>query len=208
MKRLQRWSRILASWTFVAGLTGVSGICYAQEGDKPPDFESFGTGSVFWMLFKVIGFLVIIIGIFLAIIKIVAQKNRGFHAGRSIKPLGGLGVGPNKSVQVVQIGRSLYVLGVGNDVELISKIDDPDEIEEIVSRIHSNVSGAGNGFPTVMEWWKGIRVRKNSTSEEWEDASSFQAVFQEKMQRLASRQKKVDEMIARENQDERLNDKP
>lgn len=188
------------------GLT--AGACYAQLDDGPAGFTSGSSSSIYWMMFQVILFLVVIIGIFLLIMKMVSKKNKMFQSGRSIKSIGGLGLGQNKSVQLVQIGRCLYVLGVGNDVGLVAKIEDPEEIQYIIEHFHANAPADFKGFPTLTEWMKRWTGKK-SHSEDLDVTSSFQAVFQEKMQRMANRQQQVEELIGQdhETQNERLNDK-
>jgi len=199
--------RVTAAALSAAGYVATAGACFASAEEQQPGFAA-DTGSTAWMLMRIVLFLIIIIGIFLLIMRVVAQKNRMFQSGRSIKSIGGLGLGQNKSVQVVQIGRSLYVLGVGNDVELVSKIDDPEEIQYIFDHLHTAGSGDFKGFPTVGEWFKKL-IGKERHSEDLDVTPSFQAVFQEKMQRIASRQKKVDELMGQEQEsyNERLNDK-
>jgi len=178
---------------------------FADTGNTTP-FGDGGSGSVYWMLVKVIGFLAVIIAIFLFIMKFVAQKNRAFHSGRSIKPIGGLSLGQNKSVQVVQIGHSVYVLGVGTEVQLVDRIDDPEEIAYIEDNAYAG-GAAGQGFPSMGEWLKKL-TNKTPKTEEWDvpSSSSFQAVFQEKIQRLSNRQKQVEELMVRQSQEERLKD--
>ncbi|WP_438446905.1 flagellar biosynthetic protein FliO [Gorillibacterium sp. sgz5001074] len=207
MKR--RTKRLMAAATFMASCGAYAGVCYAQSGDGKieglPDTGS--PADTFWMLAKVVAFLIIIIGIFLLIMKVVAQKNKMFHSTRSIKSIGGLGLGPNKSVQVVQIGRSLLVLGVGNDVELVSKIEDPEEIQYILDHIQPG-PGDFKGFPSMGEWLKRWGKRQDAP-EDMDVTPSFQAVFQEKMQRIANRQQKVDEVMGRGQQNpyDRLSDR-
>jgi flagellar protein FliO/FliZ len=202
--------RFLTAVTFVTGVGVIAGGDYAlAEAQLPgePTLRS-SDASTFGMMVKVVLFLIVIIGIFLLIMKVISQKNKMFQSGRSIKSIGGLGLGQNKSVQLVQIGRSLYILGVGNDVELVSKIDDPDEIQYIIEHLHSG-SGDFKGLQSLGGWMKKL-TKQQEHPEDLDMTPSFQAVFHEKMQRLANRQKKVDEMMGYdlEEQNARLKDKP
>lgn len=199
--------RLLASGAFTALYVVAAETCFAGTDDGVPDFSS-STGSVYWMLFKVVGFLIVIIGIFLLIMRLVSQKNKLFQSGRSIKPIGGLGLGQHKSVQLVQIGKSLYVLGVGNDVNLVAKIDDPDEVQYIVEHFHAGASGEAGVFPGWGDWLKRV-AGKREPSEDLDVTPSFQAVFQEKMHKMANRKQQVDELMKQDHEitNERLNDK-
>lgn len=206
----KRTKRLTAAATFAACYGAYAGVCSAQTGDGKLDglTEASSSGDTFWMLVRVVFVLIVIIGIFLLIMKVVAQKNKMFQSARSIKSIGGLGLGPNKSVQVVQVGRSLLVLGVGNDVELVAKIDDPEEIQYILEHMQPS-AGDFRGFPTIGEWFKRT-VRRQGDPEDLDVTPSFQAVFQEKMQRIANRQQKVDEVMGRDpdHNNERLKERP
>lgn len=197
---------LFAAAASVAWYGFAAGACYAAEGD---DLTFDSSGSIYGMLFKVIAVLAVIIVIFLIIMKMLSQRNKVFQSGRSIKSIGGLGLGPNKSVQLVQIGRHLYILGVGNDVDLVAKIEDEEEIRYIIDHFHTSGSTADfKSFPTFIEWLRRITGKKER-SEDLDVTPSFQAVFQEKMQKMANRQQKIEELISQdhETQNERLNDK-
>ncbi|RAV03523.1 flagellar biosynthetic protein FliO [Paenibacillus sp. YN15] len=198
---------LLAAGACVLHASMTAGISYAQEGDGLPELQNGSSLSVFWMILKVILFLVVIIGIFLVIMKTVSQKGRLFRAERSLRTIGGIGLGQNKSVQLVQIGRTLYVLGVGEEVGLVDKIEDEEEIQFILDNLHSG-SAANTGAASTVGSWLRRFGRNAPSSEELDVTPSFQAVFQEKMLNMANRQKKVEELITedRQNPHDRLDD--
>lgn len=198
---------LLAAGACVLHASMTAGISYAQDDNGLPEFQNGGSLSVFWMILKVILFLVVIIGIFLVIMKTIAQKGKIFRADRSLRTVGGVGLGQNKSVQLVQIGNALYVLGVGEEVGLVDKITDEAEIQFILDNLHSSSDAGSATFPSVGEWLKGFG-KKGASSEELDVTPSFQAVFQEKMLKMANRQKKVEELITedRQNPHDRLDD--
>lgn len=204
-----RTKRLAAAVTLIAWYGAFAGNAYAEADNRTQGGPGLpNSESTLWMMVKVVLFLIVIIGIFLLIMKVVSQKNKVFQSGRSIKSIGGLGLGPNKSVQLVQIGRSLYILGVGNDVELVSRIDDPDEIQYIIDHMQAG-SGDFKGFQSLGEWVRKLGKRQGDP-EDLDMTPSFQAIFQEKMQRVANRQKKVEELMGnnREDQDLPMKDKP
>ena len=57
--------------------------------------------------------------------------------GNSIRSLGGVPLGQNKSIQIVEIGHSLFVVGVGENIQLLDKIIDADEVR--ISRSYYNL---------------------------------------------------------------------
>jgi flagellar protein FliO/FliZ len=156
--------------------------------------------SSYSMIVNVVLALVFIIGLFYLIVKLLAKKNKMFQTGRAVKTLGGASIGQNKSVQVVEIGRSLYVVGVGEDVTLLSKIEDADEIAAIHDSLLRNVSVEFAGFQTVKGWLGRLQGRKE---EEQDLAASFQEVLQTKLQTFSNRKRKVEELIQEQETNER-----
>ncbi len=56
-----------------------------------------------------------------------------FDQHRMMKNVGGLSLGQHKSIQLVVIGGSYYLIGVGDEVRLLKEITDPKEIEALES---------------------------------------------------------------------------
>jgi flagellar protein FliO/FliZ len=166
-----------------------------------------GAGSGIKMVMYVIFILILVIGLFFLIIKVVAQKNRLLRSGRSIKTIGGVSVGQNKSIQVVEIGHTLFVVGVGENVQLVAKIEDSEEIEYILEHLHIRGNKDFPTFQSFAKWFKGMRGQ--SHIEEEELSPSFQQVFHEKMERISNRKQRVDELLHNDDDDDadRLNDK-
>ena len=50
-----------------------------------------------------------------------------------VQNLGGLSLGAQKSVQLLQVGKTLYLVGVGEDVQLLREITDPEEVEALLA---------------------------------------------------------------------------
>jgi flagellar protein FliO/FliZ len=159
--------------------------------------DSSGT---FTMIVKVIVALVFIIGLFYLIVKLMAQKNKMFQSGRAVKTLGGATLGQNKSIQLVEIGQSLYVVGVGENVNLLAKIEDEEEVAYIQERLLRNQAGEFTGFQSVMGWLRGLQRKKE---EDRDLTASFQEVLQNKLQSMSNRKRKVEELIQDEENYER-----
>lgn len=197
-------------------LAGFSILCYGESGapsDKLPQdsaglsYPGVSTADTMWMVVKVIFFLILIIGLFFVIIKFLAKKNK-FLFGRALRSLGGVPLGPNKSIQVVEIGRSLYIVGVGDNVQLMEKIDDAEEVAYITEMLTMNHSSTVN-FETFSGWLSKLRKKQDDTIEieDSDITASFQQVFHNKMQHLSDRKKMVEDLWMDDNNKDRLNDK-
>jgi len=194
-------------------LAGFSIVCYGESGALPerpmggsPEtaYPGLDPASTFWMVAKVIFFLLVIIGIFFAIVKFLSQKNK-IMFGRSLRSLGGVPLGQNKSIQVVEIGRSIYIVGVGENVQLLEKIDDQEEVAYLTDML-TNRQMSGPNMEAVSGWWNKL-LKKEDRSEEADITASFQQVFHDKMQHLSDRKKMADEVWTDDKTQDRLNDK-
>ena len=47
-----------------------------------------------------------------------------------MKNMGGISLGQHKSIQLVVIGETYYLIGVGDDISLLKEITDPEEIND------------------------------------------------------------------------------
>ncbi|TDF98355.1 flagellar protein [Paenibacillus piri] len=197
---------------------GFSMICFGESGASaeplPADKPEFGypggsTADTMWMVVKVIFFLILIIGIFFVIVKFLSQKNK-FLFGRSLRSLGGLPLGPNKSIQVVEIGRSLYIVGVGDNVQLLEKVEDAEEVAYITEMLTNSSSMNTVSFETLSGWLgkrKNKREQDDIQIEESDVTATFQQVFHNKMQHLSDRKKMMEQLLVDDKNQDRTSDK-
>jgi flagellar protein FliO/FliZ len=140
--------------------------------------------------------------------KFISKKNNFFSGNRSFRSLGGIPLGPNKSVQVVEIGKSLYIVGVSETIQLLEKIDGADEVKSIKDMLLSPSSGS-QGFQSFGGWLQSLRSsgKQAQEEEELDVSASFQQVFHSKLQNLSNRKKMVEDMLMEDKNLDRLNDK-
>jgi len=186
---------------------GTTNNTYAQS-PAVPTADISNTGNGIWMVVQVIFALVFIIALFYFIIKVLAKKNKLQMSGRSMKTLGGVSLGTNKSLQVVEIGHSLYIVGVGNDIQLVSKIEDQEEIAYIRNNLHIRGVKDIPALQSLGKWINGLRNRPmDGFDADNADVTSFQEVFQSKMDRLSNRKQLVDDILQADHDADRLYDK-
>lgn len=96
-----------------------------DENVQPEKFsETASSPSLLFSFVKVI----IVLGIILLLIyfatKFLQKRNRLFHQVKAMENLGGISVGNQKSIQIIRVGEKLYMLGVGENVEMLKEITD------------------------------------------------------------------------------------
>ncbi|AYB43481.1 flagellar biosynthetic protein FliO [Paenibacillus lautus] len=163
---------------------------------------SSSTTGYYLQLFYVFIVLAIIIALIVFLIRFLGRKNQSWMQGRSIRTLGAVGMGPNKSLQLVEIGGSIYVIGVGEDVRLVDKISDPAEVALIQAAFEQD-SGIHNGALPPFISKLAAKLRKDKPPEEMEldDTSSFHEVFESKLRSVPNRKEKVEELLREDHKD-------
>lgn len=156
-------------------------------------------------LITVIFVLAVIIGLIIVLIRVLAARNRGLQANRSVKTLSGIHFGQNKSLQIVEIGHSLYVIGVGDNVDLIYKIDDVEEISFIKQSLHRNEKMPFSHVAgSIKEWFQERRtVNTRDEVEDVEELLSFEEVFHDKMKRIKEQKNEMEQLLRMQANNER-----
>ncbi|WP_462410740.1 flagellar biosynthetic protein FliO [Neobacillus sp. Marseille-QA0830] len=109
---------------------------------------------------KFIGSFLLIIALLFVLLKYLSGK-KGIYAKRGpFHALGGHALGKNRSVQMILIGETLYILGVGEDVQLIRAIPPGEEQSRLLEIIAEKPADA------VSTW--SAKIKKTS-QQKWEE---------------------------------------
>lgn len=108
------------------------------------------------MVVQLIISLLIVLGMIWLLVKFLSVRTKWIYRHTPVKVLGGVGLGPQKSIQLVEIGGVLYVLGVGQDVTLLRIIDDAAEKE----RVMHDFAG-GKEHDRSFAWLGRLRKKRN-----------------------------------------------
>lgn len=73
---------------------------------------------------KTIVLLGLILFLIYFLLKLLNKKNRLFQQSKTLENLGGISLGQNKSIQVIRVGEKMYLIGVGDNVELLQEVSD------------------------------------------------------------------------------------
>ncbi|MDC3416383.1 flagellar biosynthetic protein FliO [Aquibacillus salsiterrae] len=147
-------------------------------------------------LIKLVAALGFVLGLIYLLLKFLNQKNKLVQQNRTLENLGGISLGTNKSLQVVKIGSRLYVIGVGDNVELLSEITDEETIQQLLGRDEPNDRTASSLFRSLLMKQNG---KANKTKEQ---TNSFSTVFKSEMDRLVDGRKKLTKRLAEKDDDD------
>jgi flagellar protein FliO/FliZ len=107
-----------------------------QKGDKttssPAKAEDSQSPSLFPLLIKFIISFILVIGLLFLLLRFLSKRGNLLQTNGPVLPIGGHTLGNNRSVQLLLIGQTIYVVGVGDDVTLIRTISQGDEYQHLL----------------------------------------------------------------------------
>jgi flagellar protein FliO/FliZ len=181
-----------------------SGVVHAESNGIKEDSLGLDSPPNIGNIITVIVVLILIIGLIVILIRFLAHKNNSWFSSRSIRHLGGVGLGQNKSVQMVKVGNSLYVVGVGENISLLDKIDEQEEIDAIFQSLNTTSTIPGKGILAYVSKALNLRREKPLPLDDNDPtaASSFQEIFHSKMQQVTERRQNLKKILENDNKSE------
>ncbi len=129
---------------------------------------------------KILLALVFVVGLLVFILKFINRKNMAYQQNSLIKNLGGLSLGAQKSVQLLQIGNRIYLVGVGENIQLIKEIQDEQEMNQILE-IYLDKQQDMSTSPFIIDLFRKKSQKKDSKNKE---AVSFNNLFNSKLDEI------------------------
>ena len=124
------------------------------------DSDSASVSVGLWEYIKVLLSLVLVIGILIFVLRFLNKRNQNYQQNSIVRNLGGHSVGAQKSVQLLHIGNQIYIVGVGEDVQLLQVISDPQEIEQMVA-LYNEKYGHTSTTPYVAELFAKFKTKRS-----------------------------------------------
>ncbi|MBE3569947.1 MAG: flagellar biosynthetic protein FliO [Bacillales bacterium] len=90
------------------------------------------TGVNVWDYIKMLFALLFVIVLIYFLIKFINKKSQSFQDSKLIQHLGGSPLGGNRSIQLVKVGERIFILGVGENIELLKEINDQEEYKKLL----------------------------------------------------------------------------
>lgn len=163
-------------------------------------------GSLIWVIIS----LAIVIVLIILVIKWLSQRNRTWGTNRSLRSLGGIALGQNNSLQVVEIAGRIYIVGVGENITLIDKIDNAEQANAVITALERQQQTAWSK-DLITELLSKLRNRNEKagpelSEEQWNSTSSFQHLLQDKLSKQADRKQQLESLLHESKSNERLMD--
>lgn len=124
-----------------------------------------------------LGFVIVLL---ILVLRFLNRKNASYQQNHLMKNLGGISVGQQKSVQLLQVGNRLYLVGVGENISLIKEIEDPDEMNQVLD-FYSDRQQETSTVPFLTEILSKVKPQKNV---QHEHSTSFNELFNSKLKTI------------------------
>ncbi|MWC26556.1 flagellar biosynthetic protein FliO [Paenibacillus sp. MMS18-CY102] len=207
MKNIQ--IRIAALASAILPFTAVSAAA-ASEGLETTDTSPIKyDGSMTGNLVSVLIALAVIVGLIVLVIRLLSRRNRGWGANRALRTLGGVALGQHKSLQVVELAGKVYIVGIGEDVRLLDKIDDPEEASRIIAVMEQQNNVTWNSA-AITDFMNKFRKRNGSqdshSATDGNEGPDFERLLRKKLDEQSQRKQQVETLLRSPNQSDRLMD--
>lgn len=108
--------------------------------------DEASNSSMGWQVVRLVIGLALVLGLVYVVLKFLGKRNGFNQQPGLLRNVGGVSVGANKSVQIIRAGSKYYLIGVGDNVELLEEIDDPETIEQLIEQSAEKDSDALSFF--------------------------------------------------------------
>lgn len=150
--------------------------------------------SLFSLFLRLFFALFVVIGIMYALLKWMNKRTRQFQSHQTLQNLGGIPLGQNKSVQLIKVGNRLFVVGVGDSIQLLKEIDSEEEIRALTEQ-QSSPDGHWKEKGTAM-WNRFVQKQsENEPKEEEKRETSFSEVMEKELQEMKEVRKKARQQL-------------
>ncbi|MGJ9458870.1 flagellar biosynthetic protein FliO [Oceanobacillus sp. CF4.6] len=154
-----------------------------NNNDLLTDTESIG--SLAFELVKMFFALVLVLALIYILIKFLNKRNKLFNQVKALDNLGGISVGQHKSIQIIRIGNQLYLVGVGDNVELLQEITNEEVKKDIMqSSERKNAEFPGGALLTSL-----MPNKKDASNDSSE--SNFKMLFSKELENLKQNRTKM-----------------
>lgn len=149
--------------------------------------ESDKIGITFWDILRMIFATIFVIALIYFLLKFINKKSKVFKSTQLVENLGGTTLGANRSVQIVKIGNQLFIVGVGENVQLLKEIDDPEEHRQILTDYNSKMEQLVQPSDIVTKIIE--RTKKWQVSKD--ENATFSSLFKNQLEEISKGRKRL-----------------
>lgn len=163
-----------------------TGEMIEKQEDEDIGAGEMNNSSLVFDLIKMVFALGLVLALIYLLLKFLNKRNT-LHQQKSLQNIGGISVGQNKSVQIIKVGTTFYLIGVGDNVELLKEISDQDLIDDLLDDASQKENVPLNKYLSSI-------INRPSKKNERADSQAnndFKQLFSDELDRLKENRNKI-----------------
>ncbi|WP_162920138.1 flagellar biosynthetic protein FliO [Paenisporosarcina cavernae] len=141
-----------------------------------------------WDYIKMVLALLFVVALLYIVLRWINRNNRSYQRNQLVQNLGGVSIGQQKSVQVIQVGKSLLVVGVGEDISMLKEIKDEEEKATILQSFDEK-QDFSTPIPYISELIQKIPFRSATNHQNETNSPQFGAMLHKRLDEIKKKRK-------------------
>lgn len=149
------------------------------------------SGGLLGTFVKMIAALTLVVVLIYFLVRFLSSRQQRFSIQSPFRLMGGIGLGPNKSLQLIEIGDKIYLVGVGDNIELLRLIENENEVNQIRTILEEKRKQ--NEIPSLKSWF--VRMNSQKLKEE-EESFSFASLLSNRLNDVKQQKKSMHDLLS------------
>lgn len=169
------------------------------ESEEEQVLEVKKSESIFLKILQTFFALLIVLALIYLLLKFLGNRNKLFTQVKSLENIGGISIGQNKSIQLVRVGSNIYMIGVGENVELLEEITDQQLKDDLLHKNEENEFQVNNLFSAFTK----MKPSKKNKPTSDKTNNQFKEMFSSELTKLKQTRTKIqDQQKQKDDRDE------
>jgi len=159
--------------------------------DPSSNINQTNSPTLFSIILKLIIVLAIIIGLIYLLLRVFNRSGHLNRHGDALVNLGGISLGANKSIQTIKIGKKVFLVGVGDDISLLTEITDEQVIEALVAKQDASTLPAQSILGQLKIFQKQAKSAELEQKEQKFENQDFASLFKGELETMKEKREKI-----------------
>ena len=148
--------------------------------------------TLFGLAIRIIAVLALIIGLIYILLKLFNRSSYFNKQSDVLVNLGGISLGTGKSVQMLKVGEKIYLVGVGDDISILTEITDESIKQQLLDRQQSSNLSA-QSFLEQFNFKDKLKKSKSTEEQETDplEKRDFAALFKGELESMQEKRAKI-----------------
>ena len=154
-------------------------------------------GVTFWDFVRMIFATAFVVALLYFLLRFINKKSRVYKNSQLVENLGGTSLGANRSVQIIKVANQLFIVGVGESIQLLKEIENENERNQIIDDYNSRMEQLIQPSDIVTKIVERTRKLQSSNG----NGESFSAVLKTQLDDITKGRKKIFDKLEKKESD-------